>query len=799
MKKSGVGGSACPFLHAAKRAGATAYPTLFLLAVSAHAAAPLIQDISPHGAQRGKTFTLYLRGEGLALSAQVKTTLPGTFSRLTRSKAPPSAEAKTYPSVLPFLVNIPADAPTDFYPIRVITPDGISNVVLFSVGDFPEIEEADAPAQAQRITVPVTINGKLESNVAGGAVDIDNYVFHAKAGQNLIFEVEARRAGSAIDPAIEIFDSAGGLIAKNDDAPGLGVDSRLDVTFPKAGDYRLQIHDSKYSIQAVNFYRLRIGKWNYAEGMFPLGWKRGETADVTFSGGNLKQPVHVAAGGPIRTFSPALPTPFALSDGPEELEPATLPAPLHENTVMNGRISKAHEIDRYQLAVEPGQNWVFELSAASLGTSQLDGLLTIYDAAGKKLTHGDQGSGLDPVLSFTVPKDIHEISIAVEDLLGRGGDAYAYRLQARRQLPDFIAELLTPYVNVPAGGTAQVNVQVQRRGYVGDIRLKIPNLPPGVTVSGGHIPSEAAAQNFNNDNAGRRTARSTLTLVAAPDTHFDPTELSVWAEATTPDGIMRRQAVGPGLVTAVRGDRQRAFTAPWLGIQLPIAAAPPSPLTVVSSTPIVRIAQGVEYNIDYAVKRDSNMKAPAKVNLNIAGAVGNLRILKGEKSASADKGAYALNTNFATPVTTFDILLEADTEIEGKPARISAPAIEIQIVPGYEVTLDQNNIQVRPGEITQVTGKVRREPTFEGAAVRVQIEDLPDGVSCPQVEVPIDKKEFSVACSASASAKAGASEVRVTSMAPETGRKTKQDYKIADINAKITIAQAAPAHEVAKK
>ena len=47
------------------------------------------------------------------------------------------------------------------------------------------------------------VNGKL------AGPDIDKYVFHATAGQKLVFEVEARRAGSAIDPAIEIFDRPG--------------------------------------------------------------------------------------------------------------------------------------------------------------------------------------------------------------------------------------------------------------------------------------------------------------------------------------------------------------------------------------------------------------------------------------------------------------------------------------------------------------------------------------------------------------------------------------------------------------
>ena len=79
---------------------------------------------------------------------------------------------------------------------------------------------------------------------------------------------------------IEVFDSAGRRIAENDDAPGLGVDSRLEVTFPKAGKYYVAVHDAKFSEQEQNFYRLKVGSYAYAEGIFPLGWQRGKGVAV---------------------------------------------------------------------------------------------------------------------------------------------------------------------------------------------------------------------------------------------------------------------------------------------------------------------------------------------------------------------------------------------------------------------------------------------------------------------------------------------------------------------------------------
>ena len=114
------------------------------------------------------------------------------------------------------------------------------------------------------------------------AADQDFYRISAKAHERLVFEVEARRLTSAIDPTLEVLDSSGRRLVFVDDTPGLGVDARVDVTFPKAGSYFVLVHDSKYSEQETTFYRLKVGSYPYAEGIFPLGWQRGKSVDVTF-------------------------------------------------------------------------------------------------------------------------------------------------------------------------------------------------------------------------------------------------------------------------------------------------------------------------------------------------------------------------------------------------------------------------------------------------------------------------------------------------------------------------------------
>ena len=239
-------------------------------------------------------------GDSLQAGAEITTTLPGAFSRL--SSTPEKGESE-----LPLLLQLKEDAPPGLYPIRVRTEDGLSNVLLFAVGTLPETVEAesllkekertekltnDTSATAEKVAVPITINGTLVGP------DQDYYRFTAKAGERLVFEVDARRAGSAIDPVVHVMTLAGKELAVNNDAPGAGVDARAEFTFAQAGEYLVLVHDAKYSDQGQNFYRLKIGSFPYAEFMFPLGGQRGKSVDISLTGGSLAAPVVVKTSLP---------------------------------------------------------------------------------------------------------------------------------------------------------------------------------------------------------------------------------------------------------------------------------------------------------------------------------------------------------------------------------------------------------------------------------------------------------------------------------------------------------------------
>jgi hypothetical protein len=805
----------------------TALAISFSLAL--FAAAPELTELEPRGAERGKSLTLTLVGTNLAEGAQILSTLPATFTALTPPQDKMSAGRK-----LPFLVELKADAAVGAYAIRVQTPDGLSNILLFTVGAFPEVVEDESRPEsrehsndsietAQRIDAPVTVNGTLNGP------DRDYYRIHAKQGERLVLEVEARRAGSAIDPVLALVDSSGKQIARSEDAPGLGVDSRMDITFSRDGDYYAVVQDARLSKQRQNFYRLKVASFPYAVGIFPLGWKRGEKVDVEFFGGSLKTPVKVAAD--LSTFSSKteltqvnlpgepgiLPFQFVVGDLPERIEPMRQRpdelVALDASTVMNGRISKTGESDRYNLAVSPGDQWEIELRARGLGTSRLDGVLTVYDPHGKKLASaGDKPpkedvfsllaagrTSSDPWLNIKIPNGVRELVLAVEDLLGRGGPDFAYRLVARKQPPDFRLTVLEPYINVPAQGSASVNVSVDRRGFVWPIHLSVAGLGDDYAVEGGHIPGEW------KDDVYSISRRGVLTITAKPGAKPKMlSELAVWGEGKAEDGsIVRRKAQCLGMVTNVAGgtgiadaegrENQSPFIAPWLGLDLPVVVAKEESGTIVPEAPrVLRLVQGAGYPLKWSFKsRNPDARPPENVGVDVispAAAEIALRRAKTEKKEEkyAEKGEFSLLTTTHTPPEKYDLMMFAESKDESAEALVT-PAITLEVVQGYTVAAPHEPVTLSPGGKGELTGAFHREPEF-AHPVSVQADYLPPHVTCQPVELRQDAREYRLSCEADASAKPGAYEFQLTPSSEVVGLdKREVPYKIAPVTAKLII------------
>lgn len=659
----------------------------FALACALTAGPPVLTELQPRGAQKGRPFVLTLAGQQLEEGARVVSTMPATFTPM----APPAGMAAG--KYATYMVEPKGDLEVGVYPISVQSSGGLSNILLFSVGSLPEINEEesqpggmahsnDSIEKAQSLpTSPITLNGTLRGP------ERDVYRLQVKAGERRVFEVDARRAGSAIDPVIRVLDGNGKQIARSEDAPLLSLDPRLDMTFATAGYYYVEVHDARFSGQSQNFYRLKTGAYAYPTEVYPLGGQRGKQVDVSL--GVTKIKADLTKADTPQAFvnvpdSPALPLPFAIGEFPEVNEPVN--GPLTLPLTVNARLSKPAEIDKYTVDVEPGESYIFELEARELGTSKLMGIITVYDENGKKLTSaGDTPFAVDvfavqassrtagdPFLVFKAPEGVKRVTVAVEDLARRGGQYYAYRLMASKGSQDMRAMIATPAVNIPAGGTAIVDFSVDRRGYPGALTIEARNLPPGIRVSGGSIPADPA----ESLTYGMGSRRTRISLTTDAPVKLNTGELHFTAVGHTADGKpIERKAAGIGYAIGVNGantqgvvDRQRPLTGAWLGNELPVAMAPAPPAVLALKLETTEKKEnGYEFRFRWTWKpADAMQTVPPTVSVDVPN-FADLRII-GMAVDEKDKktGTFLVTSTRNTLPARYDIGITGRLMISGQ-------------------------------------------------------------------------------------------------------------------------------------
>jgi hypothetical protein len=155
------------------------------------------------------------------------------------------------------------DKPTGLRWLTAGKGDRVSNRVPFLVDllpDFLEHEPNNTANEAQSVTLPIIINGRIDR-----PGDSDVFRFQGHVGQDVVAEVYARRLDSPLDSVIKLTDAAGHQLAFNDDFEDKGrglnthhADSWLRVTLPADGDYYLHLGDAQQKGGPEYAYRLRL-------------------------------------------------------------------------------------------------------------------------------------------------------------------------------------------------------------------------------------------------------------------------------------------------------------------------------------------------------------------------------------------------------------------------------------------------------------------------------------------------------------------------------------------------------------
>ena len=429
--------------------------------------------------------------------------------------------------------EIAPDAPPGEREIRLVTARGISNPLIFHVGQLPEIirkpmrtaifqilgKEASAlrkrPADEveDRVTLPCTVNGQIASG------EVNRYRFAARKGQRLVLTTLGRQLIPYIadavpgwfQPVLVLADASGKELAYDDDYR-FKPDPVIFYEVPQDGEYVFTIRDAIYRGREDFVYRISIGELPYVTSLFPLGAPAGAPVTPQIKGWNLEGaellPPAKAAGSGIYQLAAnrqgyiSNRVPFALDTLPEcpEVEPnndlthaqkVTLPV------IINGRIGQPGDWDVFQFTGQSNATVVAEVTARRLD-SPLDSVLKLTDAKGKLLALNDDVDDLadalnthhaDSYFMVTLPA-AGPYYVHIGDTAHNGGEEYAYRLRLSAPRPGFALRAAPSSVSLRGRDSANVAVYAIRKdGFTDPIQVGLKNMPLGfasqsVTLTG---------------------------------------------------------------------------------------------------------------------------------------------------------------------------------------------------------------------------------------------------------------------------------------------------------------------------
>jgi hypothetical protein len=691
--------------------------------------------------QRGTTQQLTLTGDALGGATAVLVTGSGA-SGVLGAAAPKAAGATVLESsrgglsvgsaatsdakTVTLQWMLAADAPLGSREVRIATTNGVSNPVTLQVSDLPELMESDrnhSLADAQRVSLPTGISGVIRASTEN-----DWYRFTAKAGERLIFDVQANRTGSPLDATLVLLDASGKELARSEDAHGL--DPFIDFTPKTDGEFALQIFDVRFQGGGNYSYHLVAGALPYLERRFPFGGKRGTSVDVALTGihldGRDRLTIAIDPNAPpgvqdIRLRTPrgsSNPLPFEAGDLPEfsETEPnqsITNANPVSAPVVINGVIGTPRDADTFRIKATADGKLVAEVRARRLG-SPLDALLTLSDAKGAVLQRNDDASGPDARIEWDAKKDT-EYFLSLRDLTDRGGAAFGYRVsvQPPDTTPDFAVRFAQDRVRVHAGGHVAVRCEVDRiNGFNGAVRITGGNLPAGVSAG---------------------------TLVIGPE---GPQSgwLDFSAAANTPVG---HHALMPQAEAVVAGTRRvtHPVVFPAAGFLSVIA---PAPFNVEAITPTVSIAQDGTATVSVQVLRQAGFTGEVRVAVDdlpgvsipavtVAGdsaqavlklsaaytAEASIRSLQIRGEATIDGQTVTSHAGLPVPVVVTPIPVYLTAMLPGSPFfRTDAVKLSVIALPAATGS---------PARLTEFVVKADRR-AFNGM-IPLKLEDLPEGVT----------------------------------------------------------------------
>ncbi|VTS06773.1 PPC domain-containing protein [Tuwongella immobilis] len=771
---------------------------------------PRLDSVSPAGAKSGTSLELTPAGTDLEEPQQLLFSHPGITAELV--PVPPPADPKKPtppPAIRNWKVTIAANVPVGIYDVRLVNAFGISNPRAFAVGTDPELAEVepnnDVP-QAQKITLPLTINGGFAS-----PTDVDYYQFTGKKGQRILAYAATSSIDSKARPAIEIFELTGKrlTIARNYHLH----DGLADVTLPADGDYLIRMAEFTYTQGGPqHFYRLTIGSGPWIDAVYPPMVEPGKPSQVTVIGRNLPGGQPVAGlqvdGRPVESLSVTITPPadpaaasrltfsgiiepkqynidgfeyrftgptgtsnpilvgFASTAVTLEKEPndrREMAQAIGTTAEIAGRIDRQGDRDWYRFEAKAGQVVRLECFSDRLGMPS-DLSLVITNAMGGFLREDDDTTEVvNPVqffartsdpnpIDFSAPADgVYYVLIRSQADSFQYGPRFGYRLKVSAPSVDFRLVVMPQDDRNPSSLRLRpdnldgYDVFVIRSGNVGPIALSMDGLPAGVSLLPQVVPA---------------TAKQTqLVLSVAPGT-APATAFPILKGTATIDGKPIVREARPASVTWGVPAGQNIPTLARLDRALVLAVRDQPFLKVTPSQTALTLKQGEKANLTVAVARQRpELKVPVIITTLLPDP--NVTFNNNQPlTVAPDKNDGPAVLEVKAPTAPGKYLLHLrgsatfpfakDPKAAQKPnitASVALPTIAVNVVPTIALKLPAPTVpgNLKIGEMATLTVKIERQFAYAGdVKLKLTFPMGTTGLTADEVTIPAGQNEANV-------------------------------------------------------
>ena len=298
---------------------------------------------------------------------------------------------------------------------------GLPKLLVTKGSEVLETEPNDIPAQAQAVTLPVTVNGRFWTTHPGA--DADLFRFHARPAQQIWMETVTSERGSHADTRIEVLDCDGHPV------PRLMLQATRDSRINFRG-----IDSTGTDVRVDNYLEMELNQYVYMEGEVTRLFRMPQGPDSGF--------VLYSLNGKRRTYFDTSATSHAFDSVCYIVEPR----PLNSRPLANG-----------------------------LPTFRLD-----YANDDNE----ERRSDIDSRLLFRPPAE-GDYLVRVTETRRAQGPEFTYRLTIREAAPDFeVTATEGGTLDVPEGSGQGFTVSARRLdGFDDEIRVDVEGLPSGWVVS----------------------------------------------------------------------------------------------------------------------------------------------------------------------------------------------------------------------------------------------------------------------------------------------------------------------------